>query len=325
MKSTLPSHIPTHLIAGPLGAGKTSLIRSLLAQKPVGERWGVLINEFGQIGLDAALLSTDDEGIAFAEIAGGCLCCVNGVPFQVGLGRLLRKARPDRLLIEPSGLGHPGQLLAQLAAKPWDQLLAVQPCVVVLDAPALLRGEALADSQQQAMADAGLLVLNKSDGLSAEQRQQVSRTLSPARRFWTDHGELPIEQLPGINQIAGPPLQPADLPTGTAAPGSVWLDPQQAICQTQASAEAWSIGWRWHPSQRFDCDRVAAWLDGLGWRRAKLVVHGEHGWQSANALDGAAPAFKPSEWRRDSRIELIFEQPQDQRALSRALAACRIE
>ncbi len=113
------THIPTHLIGGPLGAGKTSLIRDLLAQKPAHERWAVLLNEFGQIGLDAALLSTDADGVALGEVAGGCLCCVNGVPFQVGLGRLLRKAKPDRLLIEPSGLGHPLQLLAQLGEAPW--------------------------------------------------------------------------------------------------------------------------------------------------------------------------------------------------------------
>lgn len=111
-------NIPTHVIAGPLGAGKTSLIKHLFTQRPANERWAVLINEFGQIGLDAALLTLDDDGIAIGEVAGGCLCCVNGAPFQIGLGRLLRKAKPDRLFIEPSGLGHPAQLLAQLRQAP---------------------------------------------------------------------------------------------------------------------------------------------------------------------------------------------------------------
>ena len=112
MVRTMPlmlQNIPTHVMAGPLGAGKASLIKHLLAQRPANERWAVLINEFGQIGLDAALLTQDDDGIALGEVAGGCLCCVNGAPFQVGLGRLLRKAKPDRLFIEPSGLGHPAQ------------------------------------------------------------------------------------------------------------------------------------------------------------------------------------------------------------------------
>lgn len=325
MKLTIPSQIPTHLIAGPLGAGKTCLIRSLLQQKPGDERWAVLINEFGQIGLDAALLSsTTEDGITFAEIAGGCLCCVNGVPFQVGLGRLLRKARPDRLLIEPSGLGHPGQLLAQLAAPPWHDVLALQPCVVVLDAPALLRGEALADSQQQALEHAGLLLLNKSEELTAEERQQVSDRLLPRAQYWTSHGILPIMQLPGIGQVAAPPHRSPDLPTGPSTPGSVWLDPEQPLCQTQTTADAWSIGWRWHPSQRFDCEALESWLGNIPWRRAKLVVHGERGWRSANALNGTALNFEPSEWRRDSRIELIFDQPQDEQLLGRALAACRI-
>ena len=71
------TQIPTHVLAGPLGAGKTSLLQHLLSQRPASERWAVLINEFGQIGLDAALLTTDTQGVQMAEIAGGCLCCVN--------------------------------------------------------------------------------------------------------------------------------------------------------------------------------------------------------------------------------------------------------
>ena len=111
------SQIPTHLLAGPLGAGKTSLLMSLMRQKPEREHWAILINEFGQIGLDLALLTSEQtDGISLSEIPGGCLCCVNGLPFQVGLGRLLRKAKPDRLFIEASGLGHPAKLLEQLGS-----------------------------------------------------------------------------------------------------------------------------------------------------------------------------------------------------------------
>ena len=61
------SQIPTHLIAGPLGAGKTSLLQNLLAQRPADERWAVLINEFGQLGLDRALLqSSTESGVSMA-------------------------------------------------------------------------------------------------------------------------------------------------------------------------------------------------------------------------------------------------------------------
>ncbi|WP_033876249.1 CobW-like GTP-binding protein, partial [Pseudomonas aeruginosa] len=169
--------IPTHLIGGPLGAGKTSLIRSLLAQKPAGERWAVLVNEFGEIGLDAALLATDVDGVAIGEVAGGCLCCVNGVPFQVGLGRLLRRARPDRLFIEPSGLGHPQALWKQLQAPPWSGVLALQPLVVVLDAAALASGQPLPEAQEQALEAAGMLLLNKSETLDATQRCAVRARL----------------------------------------------------------------------------------------------------------------------------------------------------
>lgn len=318
------SNIPTHLISGSLGAGKTSLIRALLAQRPASERWAVLINEFGQIGLDAALLSTDDSGVSLTEVAGGCLCCVNGVPFQVGLGRLLRNAKPDRLFIEPSGLGHPAELLDQLAGPPWRDVLAVQPSIAVIDGPALLRGGPLPESQQQSLHRCGLLVVNKSESLDQTERQALQALLPSIPVCWTEYGQLPIADLPGIDQRAGSAESAPSLPSSMASLGSVWLDPRQPLCQSQGSSEGWSIGWRWHPSQRFDLERIERWLESLNWRRAKLVMQGPQGWQSANALGGQALVFSPSEWRKDSRLELIFETAQDEKRLNDEMAACRI-
>ncbi|MHB0766188.1 CobW family GTP-binding protein [Stutzerimonas sp. NM35] len=317
--------IPTHLIAGPLGAGKTSLIRALLAHKPANERWAVLINEFGQIGLDAALLQRDDSGVSFAEVAGGCLCCVNGVPFQIGLNRLLRKARPDRLLIEPSGLGHPLQLLQQLRQPPWERVLALQPTVMVLDAESLAHNAVLAPSQQELAAQAGLLVLNKSERLDEDARVNLQRRLPERPLFWTTQGHLDLARLPGIETCASTAATEYLPPVGAAPLATVWLDPMQPIVLSHAASEGWSIGWRWHPALRFDIQRVGEWFAPLPWRRAKLVLHGAHDWVSANALGGGPLDFKPSEWRRDSRLELIFTEAQSEEALTLGLRHCLAE
>jgi Ni2+-binding GTPase involved in maturation of urease and hydrogenase len=315
-------NIPTHVIAGPLGAGKTSLIKHLLAQRPAGERWAVLINEFGQIGLDAALLTQDADGIALGEVAGGCLCCVNGAPFQIGLGRLLRKARPDRLFIEPSGLGHPAQLLRQLREAPWQGVLAVQPCVLVLDARALAAGKPLPAAQQQALDCAGLLLLNKAEGLDDSDRQRIAARLPTRPLYWTQQAVLPLSELPGLGAQAVGGVDNFVMPKGLAQMPAIWTDPTLPICLSQAQEGGWSVGWRWHPSQIFDSVLIVEWLERLEWRRAKLVIHSVEGWVSANALDNSLLDWQPSEWRRDSRIELIFSEQQAVPELQEGLAGC---
>ncbi|MCD5995409.1 cobalamin biosynthesis protein CobW [Pseudomonas sp. CDFA 602] len=318
-------NIPTHVIGGPLGAGKTSLIKQLLSQKPAHERWAVLINEFGQIGLDAALLTTEADGIALGEVAGGCLCCVNGVPFQIGLGRLLRKVRPDRLLIEPSGLGHPAQLMAQLREAPWLGVLAVKPAVLVLDAAAMAEGQPLPATQQQALFEAQLLVMNKSEHLDEASRQRLAEQLKSHALFWTRHGDLPLERLPGFDDVRAVDKTIVDnlsVPASVGQLPAVWVDPAVPICLSQTGEDGWSIGWRWHPSMRFDLERVQGWLGSLTWRRAKMVIHHTDGWCSGNAVDGVQFDWQVSEWRRDSRLELIFATLQDATALQAQLAAC---
>ncbi|MBO9548942.1 CobW family GTP-binding protein [Pseudomonas sp.] len=319
-------NIPAHVIGGPLGAGKTSLIRQLMAQRPANERWAVLVNEFGQVGLDAALLSRDEDGIAIGEVAGGCLCCVNGTPFQVGLGRLLRKARPDRLFIEPSGLGHPVQLLNQLQQAPWVGVLAVQPLVMVLDAQALARREPLPEAQQQALQAAALVLLNKADAVDEDIKLLINKEFLNIHKVWTQQGLVDLDMLPvsSTSQISDSSVNNLPEASLSTASSALWIDPSLPICSAHEGEGGWSIGWRWHPSQRFEPLRLQAFLATWPWRRAKGVIHSAEGWQSFNGLEGNLPQWLPSDWRKDSRIELIFEQAQPEPLLQAALAKCLI-
>ncbi|MCE0907617.1 MULTISPECIES: CobW family GTP-binding protein [Pseudomonas] len=319
-------NIPTHVIAGPLGAGKTTLIRHLLAQRPAHERWAVLINEFGLVGLDAALLSRDEDGIAIGEVAGGCLCCVNGMPFQVGLGRLLRKSRPDRLFIEPSGLGHPLQLLAQLQQAPWAGVLTINPFVMVVDAQSMARDEPLPEAQQQAFDVAERVVFNKSEAVDEMCKLLITNKFKDKTILWTVQGKVPFSSLPGSpEQIVDSPFEENRIVDNLeGGPAILWTDPSQPICLAQQGVGGWSIGWRWHPGQQFYPQRLQAFLRAWPWRRAKGVIHSVDGWQSFNGLRGDMPAWQSSDWRRDTRIELIFDQPQSQPALQAGLSDCRV-
>lgn len=278
-------HIPTHVIAGPLGAGKTSLIRHLLAQRPANERWAVLINEFGQIGLDAALLTQAGDGIALGEVAGGCLCCVNGAPFQIGLGRLLRKARPDRLFIEPSGLGHPAQLMRQLSEAPWLGVLAVQPCVLVLDARAMVDGKPLPDAQQQTLADAGLLVLNKSETLTQADRQRLEAQLSGRALYWTQQAALPIDRLPGLAARGSGVVDNLNLPRSLGQIPAIWSDPTLPICLHQQQEGGWVLVGAGTPASN---STQRHWSDGY-----KAKTGDGRRWLSTASTAG----FQPMRWR----------------------------
>src|SRR5690554_6935809 len=67
------ANVPVHLITGFLGSGKSTLIHALIAQKPADERWAILVNEFGQVGIDQAMFESRDD-LVVKGIPGGCLC-----------------------------------------------------------------------------------------------------------------------------------------------------------------------------------------------------------------------------------------------------------
>ena len=124
-KSIFP--IPTNIITGFLGVGKTSSILNLLKQKPDSERWAILVNEFGEIGIDGSLLEgqyKQNQGVFIREVPGGCMCCTAGLPMQMALNLLLAHAKPNRLLIEPTGLGHPVEVLQTLSENHYENVPA---------------------------------------------------------------------------------------------------------------------------------------------------------------------------------------------------------
>ena len=298
------TQIPTHLIAGPLGAGKTSTLQSLLRQRPSKERWALLINEFGQIGLDMALLGEErSAGVSLSEIPGGCLCCVNGLPFQVGLGRLLRKAKPDRLLIEASGLGHPAALLEQLTQPPWQGVLALQPLVMVLDGAALAAGKPLADSQEQALPLAGLLICNKADQLDTQAKQALQQRFGQQSLIFTQHGELDWLVLPQLS--VGQTTTSLPEPTGAKALPELWINPADWRRAHQLQQAPFSLGWRMSPQQVFSLVQLLHWLESTDWLRAKGVMHTAQGWKAFNLLPDSPLTWRDSAWRQDNRVELI--------------------
>jgi G3E family GTPase len=125
------TNIPTNLVMGFLGVGKTTAILDLLKQKPKNENWAVLVNEFGKIGIDGAIYTA--AGVTVKEVAGGCLCCAVGIPFQVSVNQLLKEVRPDWLLIEPTGLGHPKKVLDMLVTGSFKEVLKLKASVCLVD------------------------------------------------------------------------------------------------------------------------------------------------------------------------------------------------
>jgi G3E family GTPase len=134
--------IPVNIVTGPLGAGKSTCIASLVASKPAGARWCILVNEFGALGIDEAILSasnaTEAGNIVVKQLAGGCMCCALSGPLNVAIAQTIRLTKPDRLIIEPSGLGHPAGILDVLRSEHLARVVDVKAVLCLVGA--CLRG-----------------------------------------------------------------------------------------------------------------------------------------------------------------------------------------
>ena len=169
--------VPTNIITGFLGAGKTSTILHLLETKPTNERWAVLVNEFGEIGVDGSLFGgqhSEEQGVFVREVPGGCMCCTAGLPMKIALNQLLTRAKPNRLLIEPTGLGHPKEVLQVLSTEYYREILDLQRILTLVDARKL-SDERYTEHEifNQQIAIADIVVGNKLDLYQCEHKSKL--------------------------------------------------------------------------------------------------------------------------------------------------------
>ncbi len=165
-----PSRIPTHLVAGFLGAGKTTAIRTQLELRG-DENAAVIVNDFGEAGLDEVVLG-EGEPFQITNIPGGCVCCTAPEGFVDALGAILER-RPDRIWIEPTGLARPQDLVDTIRRSPHARSLALGPVVVLVDPRQLaLRDDAELLREQAQVAD--VLVATRVD-LASDDELRVFR------------------------------------------------------------------------------------------------------------------------------------------------------
>ena len=230
--------IALNVITGFLGSGKTTLLRHILDNAD-GRRIAVIVNEFGELGIDGDILQAcgigcDESGAPIEgtlyELANGCMCCTVQEEFFPVMKQLAaRRDQIDAILIETSGLALPKPLVQAFQWPEIASVFTVDAVVTVVDTPATAAGQFAAfpdavDEQRRAdpnldhesplhelfedqLSAADLVVLNKVDGVSAEElakvQAMVREELSPeVKVVQADHGRLPLDVLLGLSKAA---------------------------------------------------------------------------------------------------------------------------
>lgn len=198
------STIPTHVIAGPLGVGKTTAIIELLKQRQGREHVVVLVNDFGTVGIDSALVDDEDgknetTGLTVKSIPGGCICCTAAAGLSQTLKQVLAMPGVDRIIVEPSGVVATGQLVDVLKQIGGDDRIDLHPVVVIVD-PSTATSDMVEKMPyfSKLVEAAEILVANRCD-LASESVMSDFRDWSsslypqPTRIIETTHGQLPPE------------------------------------------------------------------------------------------------------------------------------------
>ncbi|ODS04405.1 CobW family GTP-binding protein [Vibrio scophthalmi] len=311
--------VPTNIITGFLGVGKTTTILNLLKNKPANEKWAVLVNEFGEIGIDGAILT--DQGALIKEVPGGCMCCTAGVPMSVGINALLRQ-KPDRLIIEPTGLGHPKQVVATLTSEQYQNYVDLKATIALVDPRNLLIEKYTTNQNFNDQLDsADVVVGNKVDLCAVADIDAFNDWItnqSPAKIFskLVKQGNLPLEVLDieRVHGSASSHIEHHHHDHASQEP-QFELPPGKAFIRRENKGQGYySCGWLFGAEYEFDFDLLFSMLSDLTAERIKAVVNTDQGTYAFNVANGVVSVNQMSLSGFESRLEVIDSQlmPWDQ-------------
>jgi G3E family GTPase len=190
------------LITGFLGSGKTTLLNKIIARFPKDKKLTILMNEFGEIGIDGTLVEGDD--IDMLEISRGSIFCVCvKTDFIKGLYELNTKVKPDVLLIESTGVANPTDLKRDLKLPIFNDRFHFQEQFCVIDAVHFLDAFEVYASIEKQIASSSVFIINKTDLATPESIdavKKVVRQFHPDPSFFeTTYTELPLERFFDLN------------------------------------------------------------------------------------------------------------------------------
>lgn len=311
--------IPTNIITGFLGTGKTTTILSLLKEKPQNEQWAVLVNEFGEIGIDGAMMT--DQGALIKEVPGGCMCCAAGVPMSVAITALLR-TKPDRLIVEPTGLGHAHKVLATLTSAQFADYIDLRATIGLVDPRNLSNPKYTENSNftdQLAISD--IIIGNKVDQCHVSDIDTFNDWVTdqyPPKIYsqLVKQGRFPIELLDSQRRNNAPSSELAQHHHEHAEQEPQFaLAPDQLYVRKENKGQGYfSCGWLFGAEVVFDFDLLFSMLSDLTAERVKGVLNTTNGCYAFNVSNGVVSVNEMSLQGFESRIEVIDSQllPWDQ-------------